>query len=188
MDFLNEQVSDVLLPINQNEYISAGVSLLLVLYASLAAPQLPDGIVKLFDNTFVKLIIFFLIVYIAKKDPNIALISTVAVMVTLQTLNKVDFNKQLSNIYSTIMYGKVEGMDEKSNPGTMLVEGDAISKIDEDTLNEIANETASCEKTMSYRNEFYPQYVNMKPDVYLARDTEQEPVAGFDVNAVYSSL
>ena len=41
----------------------------------------------MFDITVVKLAMFFLIVYISNKDLNIALITSIAVMVTIITIN-----------------------------------------------------------------------------------------------------
>ncbi len=45
----------------------------------------------------------------------------------------------------------------------------------------------SCTKTANYRNSFYPQYVNMKPDAYLARYSGGN-VSGYDQDAYYSSM
>jgi hypothetical protein len=78
-----------------NEYVSAGLSIILVLYAGLAAPALPESIAKLFDNTLFKILMFFLIVYISKKDTKVALIAAIGVMISIQTLNKIKFNKEM---------------------------------------------------------------------------------------------
>lgn len=74
-----------------NEYVSAGLALFLVLYASLAAPKLPASVAHLFDNLLFKLLVFFLIVYVSRKNVTIAIIASVAVMVSLMTLNKLKF-------------------------------------------------------------------------------------------------
>jgi hypothetical protein len=70
-----------------NEYVSATLHLLLILYVSLIAPKLPYSIAQLFDYTVVKLIAFFLIVYLSSKNPTTAIIVAVGVLVTLMTLN-----------------------------------------------------------------------------------------------------
>lgn len=78
-----------------NEYVSAGLSLFLILYASLAAPKLPEKVARLFDNTFVKMVVFFLIGYTGRKNPTVAAIAAVALMVTLQTLNRYETDKMM---------------------------------------------------------------------------------------------
>ena len=51
-----------------NKYISTTIKVFLILYASMIAPRLPSGFIKLFDNTFFKFIMLFLIAYIGIKD------------------------------------------------------------------------------------------------------------------------
>jgi hypothetical protein len=78
-----------------NDYVKAGISLFLVLYSGLAAPRLPEFIARLFDYTLVKLLIFFMIIYVARQDPTIAIIASVAVLVSLMTLSTYKFNKEM---------------------------------------------------------------------------------------------
>jgi hypothetical protein len=59
----------------------------LALYASLAAPNLPSSVTKIFKNPLFKLGIMFLIAYMATKDTSVAIITAVALLVTLQTLS-----------------------------------------------------------------------------------------------------
>ena len=44
-----------------NKYVSASVSLFLVLYAGMAAPELPEGVARLFEHKLFRIFIFFLI-------------------------------------------------------------------------------------------------------------------------------
>lgn len=81
-----------------NEYVSAGLSLFLILYAGVAAPKLPQQVVQLFDNTLVKLFVFFLIVYVSRKNPTVAIIAAVAVLVSLMTLNRIKFNQEMMEV------------------------------------------------------------------------------------------
>jgi len=81
-----------------NEYVSASLSLFLLLYASLAAPKLPKFIAQLFDYKLFKLFIFFLIVFVARKNPTIAIIAAIAVIVSLETLNRYKINDHMMNI------------------------------------------------------------------------------------------
>ena len=73
--------------LNSNKYVSAIIGLFLALYAGLAAPKLPRSITSLFDNFFFKLFFMFLIAYTATKDTPVAIMASVALLVTLQTLS-----------------------------------------------------------------------------------------------------
>jgi hypothetical protein len=84
----------------ENKYIAAGLSLLLILYASLAAPKLPYMIARLFDYTIVKVIMFFMLVYISRKDPTIALIAAVGVLVSLMALDRIKIQVEMMSVVS----------------------------------------------------------------------------------------
>lgn len=81
-----------------NEYVSAGLSIFLIIYAGMAAPKLPEYVARLFDYTLVKLLMFFLIVYISRKNATVAIIAAIAVMVSIMTLNRLKFGKELMEV------------------------------------------------------------------------------------------
>lgn len=91
----DQTVNSYLEPL-QNEYIRAALALFLILYAGVVAPKLPANILKWFDNIFVKIVVFFTIVWISKKDPSVALIASIAVLVTLMIANN-QFNMQTTS-------------------------------------------------------------------------------------------
>ena len=87
MEFLTglaEKVDTML----QDQTTSIVVSLVLALYAGLAAPKLPDSVVKFFDTMLGKVIFIFLIGFVASKNVQIALMVAVAYVVTLHIANK----------------------------------------------------------------------------------------------------
>ena len=45
----------------QNPYVSAGLTLFLVLYGGMAKPDLPDFVMDLFDNAIFRVLVLFLI-------------------------------------------------------------------------------------------------------------------------------
>ncbi len=100
MDAFDNTVRDYLNFLD-NEYISAGLSLFLVLYAGLAAPKLPEYIASVFDNMFVKLVMFFLIVYISRRNATVAVIASIAVLVSIMTLNRIKFNKEMMQMVNS---------------------------------------------------------------------------------------
>lgn len=71
-----------------NIYLNTAIKVFIVLYAALAAPKLPGSIINLLDNTFTRIFISFMIVLIATKDPSIALLVSIAFIISLQTANK----------------------------------------------------------------------------------------------------
>ena len=84
---VNGTVNDGLQVINGNRIASVVLGLFLALYASLAAPNLPSSVTTIFKNPLFKLGIMFLIAYMATKDTSVAIITAVALLVTLQTLS-----------------------------------------------------------------------------------------------------
>lgn len=64
------------------------VQMLLVLYSSVLVPRLPAIVMKLFNNTFVKLIIMSMIAFVSTKDMKVALMMSLALIVTLNYINK----------------------------------------------------------------------------------------------------
>jgi hypothetical protein len=71
-----------------NKTFSTVVSLLLALYAGLAAPALPNSVVLFFDTWFGKIFFMFLIGYVASKNVQVALMIAVAFVITLHIANK----------------------------------------------------------------------------------------------------
>lgn len=88
---------DSFLSFLDNEYVAAGVSLFLVLYAGIIAPKLPAYILGYINNWFVQLALFFAIVYVSNKNATVALIAAVAVLVTLMVANKKITYESLKN-------------------------------------------------------------------------------------------
>jgi hypothetical protein len=82
----------------ENEYVAGAISIFLIAYAGLAAPKLPNYIAKLFDYTFIKLFMFFMIVYISKKNATVAIIASIAVLVSIMTLNKLKLAESMMSV------------------------------------------------------------------------------------------
>jgi hypothetical protein len=73
--------------VNNNRIASTILGLFLILYASLAAPNLPSSVTVIFKNNWFRLAFMFLIAYTATKDTSLAIITAVALLVTLLTLS-----------------------------------------------------------------------------------------------------
>jgi hypothetical protein len=226
MDQFDRTMTGTLSSIDNNPYLSSALSLFLVLYAGLAAPQLPEYVARLFDNPLFKLLMFFLVAYSARKNPTVAIIASVGLMVSLHTLTKFKVNRQLTSMIfaqeaeaeatqaqaeadadadaedsgEEVVYDNNLGLDIDSNvlqeegvPEGALAElqaeeGATLEESMEPPAGAIPQEVnGGCAKRANFRNSFYPQYVNMKPDAYDARYTGSD-VNGFDASSAYASI
>jgi len=187
--------------IDSNEYVSSALSLFLIVYAAYAAPKLPGYILNLFDNPLFKLVLFFLIVYTAKKNPTVAIIAAIGLMVTLHALNKLKLDQMMMALMRSNGQAMEEeaaemdepltidevAMEEMSLPAEAVANGIQEEINEEEKLPMPSTPGTQCTKRVNFRNHFYPQYVNMKPTAYKARYTGNE-VNGFDPNSGYASI
>ena len=93
-----------LVPLNnflRNEYVTAVVALFVVLYASNVAPRLPDFVTDLFNNPIFRVFILFLVAYVANKNPAIALLVSVAFVVTLNVINRQEAEEGFLDVIDT---------------------------------------------------------------------------------------
>jgi hypothetical protein len=58
--------------------------LIISYYASMTAPKLPKYIINLFNNTYIKILIVFIIAYKLCKNPFISLVVSVILLIILQ--------------------------------------------------------------------------------------------------------
>ena len=81
-----------------NPYVAGALTVFLIVYAGAAAPKLPSWIVKMFDYTLVKLALFFLIVFISRKNATIAIVAAIALMVSIMVLNRLKFDQEMMSV------------------------------------------------------------------------------------------
>ena len=203
--------------VDDNQYVSTALSLFLIIYAAYAVPKLPGYVLRIFDNPLVKLLLFFLIAYTARRNPTVAIIAAVGVLVTLQALNKMKLDQMMMGLMQREAMegnrgrsemGRGMGAMAEMEQGNMSMEDmrreemgmprEAFEEIEEEINGGEEGSTeellpapptpgTQCVKQGNYRNDFYPQYVNMKPDAYMARYSGNE-VNGFDPNSGYASI
>jgi colicin import membrane protein len=104
MDTVN-QVSDSIKNLvdkfSENKILTTIVVIVLILYGALAAPKLPRVVAQVFDNTLFKLVYMFAIGYIATKDPTVAIIAAVALLLTIQGLSALETFKQIKEKFGS---------------------------------------------------------------------------------------
>ncbi len=84
----NDMVNNALDPIFQNPVLSSAIKLFLVLYGGLAAPKLPVKLAPLFANSYFRMAVMTMIIWIANKDPAIALLVAVGYFLSMSYLVK----------------------------------------------------------------------------------------------------
>ena len=128
------QVEKILNRALDNVYLNTALKVFLVLYAALAAPKFPPRLAFLMDNIFVRIGISFLIVFMALRDPGLALVIAVAFIITLQTANKLklintDLSQALPGETSWLPSAQKEGFANTDDEG--LAEGEKDDKCEE---------------------------------------------------------
>lgn len=98
------------------------ISVFLILYAGIIAPRLPNCVLKWFNNWIVQIALFFAIVYISTKNVTIALITTIAVLVTLMVANNRTMLKKIS---------KPENVEKFSTTCKCILQNDGNEYVDE---------------------------------------------------------
>ena len=66
-----------------NPYVMAVVKLTLVIYAARIAPRLPDFFQRALENTYVKIILLMLMVYLSEKDFQLAVVIAVVYVMSV---------------------------------------------------------------------------------------------------------
>lgn len=83
-----EQVQTFLQDFFKNPYVVGVIGILAIVYGSLIAPKLSPTVAAWFDNPFFKVFFIFLILAVRDIHPVIAIILTLGLIVSMQTLNR----------------------------------------------------------------------------------------------------
>ena len=111
-----------------DEKFATVTSLVIALYAGMAAPALPDSVVLFFDTIVGKLLFLFLIGFMASRNIRVALMIAVAFVVTLHVVNQRNTEKYFN--FRRERFGGHE--DEGKNPQEREVNAsDFTTNVDE---------------------------------------------------------
>ena len=86
-----------------NKYVSTSISVILVLYAALLGPNLPPVIQKLFTNTIFRIIVLFMVILTANKEPKVAIMIAIAFILTLDYIYVLQAKETFVNDMNTEM-------------------------------------------------------------------------------------
>jgi hypothetical protein len=81
---LNKGLTNIM----ENPYVSTALIVFALVFASLAAPNLPPFLVGLFDNTYFKIFYLFMILVLLQYNVGLALIAALVFVLALQSLQR----------------------------------------------------------------------------------------------------
>jgi len=90
-------ISDELNSQLQNPVISGTLNILLILYAGLVAPELPDFMKDFFNSVIGKVIIIALIGFTSNKNINISLLIAVGFIITLNFIQTEEYANKIAD-------------------------------------------------------------------------------------------
>jgi hypothetical protein len=83
----------------ENKYVKAVLYIILILYASVIAPKLPNWITYYLEYPIVKIFIIFIIGLLATHDPTAAIIATIGVTITYLFISEYKDTNDIQKIY-----------------------------------------------------------------------------------------
>ena len=205
MNRIDNYFSNSFSTMNKTNYVSIIVYIVLLWYIACLVYKLPEGVYKLFNNLFIKLAIIAFSAYLIHKDVACGMLFAIAALTTIHfswtrgEMKKRHFNRMVrqevagevkANIQEQEQIHKAEQEQEHRKEGmeTVSIREESV-EFKPEMVADIKGEmpTEGCNAKANYHNSFYPQYVNMKPDAYMARYTG-DTVGGYDSTATYSKI
>ena len=104
-----------------NQYTSYGLKAILICYAGMSGPQLLNENIVIFDNVLLRLVLAGVIVWLSFSDPTLSLLLAIALVLSIQELNKYKTNS-LANIDS--FYGGVTDDNSQQDQQVQQVQQD----------------------------------------------------------------
>jgi hypothetical protein len=117
-----------------NDYVTAVLTILTIVYASMAAPNLPSWFVKLFRSNLFKILYLTLLLMIPiKQSPHVAIIVAIFFVATLNFINKNDNIKKLFVVseYKNYINHKTASYNNQSNEANESNEVNELGEVAE---------------------------------------------------------
>jgi hypothetical protein len=163
MNEINNSVS----PIFKNQIFAYSTKILAVLYSVFLIDNLPNDLLKLFNNNLIKLLIVLLIALVAVHDPVLSILLTVCFVLTVAQANKLQVNEIGEEGYQSLhgaplMPENGENLDYAAVPEQINVDDDhnlmASNFPDQEQNEEVEQETVeqeTVEQEQDNIEEFY---------------------------------
>lgn len=95
---LNDTVNKYMNPLQTNTILRALLHLMIVIYAAKFAPSLPPQVVQVFQNKYVQIALFAVIMWTVHTSPSTAILLAIAFMVTMNYVNQKPLWEFLDNV------------------------------------------------------------------------------------------
>ena len=84
--------------LHTNPYVKGALTLFLIMYASMARPELPPVVKKLFENPIFRLAILALIVYNGNQNPEVSIITALFFILSMNQLSELELKEGFEQI------------------------------------------------------------------------------------------
>ena len=126
--------------LHNNKYVSTILTTFLVLYGSMAAPNIPTILRMLFNNPIFKIIFLGLIAYSVNKDPKLSVLLAVIFTITMGLLD----HQNLFEGFDENVEIEHEHDDDHDHEDEM--DDELEYNIDDEIDNEMEEDNVSCDK------------------------------------------
>jgi hypothetical protein len=103
----------------ENQYVTAVLVLVLVLYGSLARPNIPPILQNLFENPIFRVLLLALIVYRGNQNPQLAIVVAVVFMIVMNLITQ----QKLFESFQQVENFRGMRIRENMDPGMAADEG-----------------------------------------------------------------
>ena len=216
MDIINQvnsNLKNTLDPIFENKAMFSFISLFLVLYAGLVAPELPSSIAKLFQSKTFKLLVLIFIAYTATNNASIAIITSVCFVVSLQALSQsnksIPAEKPVIDSETLEEDSESDIIDEEDSESDIIdeedseyieedSESDIIDEEENQYLEEVEEKEVKFEEDINYMEDHIPSSEQVEPQPEITEDqnlvqeyeviqtTEEEPEKDEGIDFVWN--
>ena len=139
----------------ENKYVRNLLILILVLYCAAVLPVLNREVTILFKNLFFKLVVLVVIVYVGQKDMTLALLLTMALILSLQRAQDNNMQESILGL----------SMQQPLNQGSAPLGNDPLVNCWDDEDNK------ACQGVATFQNELNAQGLNYPVMGYNPEDT-----------------
>jgi hypothetical protein len=112
----------------QNKYVKAVLYIILILYASVIAPKLPNWIIPYLEYSIVKIVIVFIIGVLATQDPIAAIIATIGVTITYLFISENKVTNYIKNMFDNNENENEEENEEENKKKETFVQSRQTSQ------------------------------------------------------------
>lgn len=133
VDSNKEIVNNIIEKITDNKYLVIGLIVLVSLYSSEYVNYISINFIDFFDNPIVKFVIFALISALSFVSPAIAIILTIAILVTFQVISSIKIKREIDIELNVEKFNTNYGSNEISgfNPRDSGYYSNPILKLDQ---------------------------------------------------------